>query len=152
MNVILKMEEIHIEKIVQLMTKILVVENTHFMSNKGLTTLFQFYSNDAIRKRMKEKNTKFYVFLSKNKNVMGFGEIENNHLVSLYLNEEARGYGMGSHFLNYIITNEIIKTNITVQSSPLSISFYKKNGFISQSVNCIEKYGILYMPMVKKLT
>ena len=47
--------------------------------------------------------------------------MENNHLVSLYIDEESRGQGVGSEFINYIQKNGTSFDEITVYSSPLSI-------------------------------
>lgn len=140
--------ETNVDEVSELVFEIIAKENVAFTSKKGMDTLFRFYSVKSILKRLRDKSNSFYLLRSMDRSFAGFGEFEGRHLVSLYIKQDKRNEGLGTRFISYASKEKQGET-LTVYSSPISIEFYKKCGFVQDSINCIEKYGILYMPMVR---
>lgn len=138
-------------KISNLALKILLTEESSIYSIFGLKTMLNFFSEEQILKRSLEESTSFYEFYS-NDQFVGFGEFSSSHLVSLYIDKNFRKQQIGSKFMDYIIFNDFSYDKMTVYSSPRSIEFYSKCGFVQQSINCIINNDVMYMPMVKFLS
>ncbi len=131
------------------MRTIILNEEVKTTSAEGMRTLLKFYNNEEIKERLSNPDNVFYKLVF-NKIIIGFAELDNNHLVSLFIERNFRNKGIGKTYIQYITNNLLINSEITVFASLTSIEFYLKNGFVQQSLNCKENYGILYMPMVLK--
>jgi len=138
------------KRIFEFIQKIIITEEINFISLKGINTMLNFYSIENIENRFNKNGTLFYD-LFWGKTFIGFAEFEKNHLVSLYIDKLYRSKNIGRKLLNYYIDKNTVYNSITVFSSPKSIAFYIKMGFEQESINCLDNYGILHMPMVKKL-
>ena len=139
----------NIENISVLMNRIIINEEIYTTSIKGMQTLLNFYSIEQITDRFNTPKNVFFHF-ELNNIIVGFAELENNHLVSLFIDKNMRNKGIGKEFIQFITNESQLYSEITVFASPTSIDFYTKNGFSQQSVNCKENYGLLYMPMILK--
>ncbi len=127
---------------------ILLTEQYEIYSTIGLNKLLTFYSISKIIDRATKEKVSFYE-ITYNNQIIGFAEIEINHLTSLYIMSNFRKMGVGRNFLLFLENEQQHKGNITVFSSPTAIEFYMKLGFTHQSYNCINQGGVLYTPMIK---
>jgi len=146
-----QLKENNIQIASELVLSILHAEFINIFSNKGMNTLIDFYSIEKIKDRIKEEDTIFYQFINKEGFFMGVAEMENNHIVTLFIDNSYRNQKIATIFFYYLIENKLVKDTISVYATPITINFYKKHGFEPKSVNLKEEHGIVFMPMIKNL-
>lgn len=73
-----------------------------------------------------------------------------SHVMLAFVDAERHKQGVGrklfEHILNEIVLDNPTITDITVNSSPYAVGFYKKLGFI-ETDDLQEKHGIRFVPM-----
>lgn len=78
-----------------------------------------------------------------------------SHVMLAFIDAEQHKRGVGRRLFEYIL-KEIVSenpaiTDITVNSSPYAVGFYKKLGFIEKDI-LQEKHGIRFVPMSYHIT
>lgn len=89
-----------------------------------------------------------------NSKIVGMISIRNdNHISLLFVDKQYHKLGIGTNLIYYLanyVKHEILKNNLTVESSPYAVEFYHKLGFIDSGRQNI-KSGIITTPMEKDL-
>lgn len=121
-------------------------------SQKGIEAFIGMLSIDFLKETSLEK---FTVVAEHNSKIFGMLSIINaNHIALLFVSSEFQNLGIGKSLIQFSINkclekNPDLKT-MTVSSTPNSLSFYDKNGFIKIDEEQNEN-GMRFIPMQKEL-
>lgn len=103
---------------------------SQYYSAEGINTFYSIITPQAIRERLNSGNVIYYARISGT--LAGVIEVNNNHIVLLFVSNEAKGTGVGKILLGYV-TDRLAQLGVqrlTVNSSPNSVGFYKSQGFL----------------------
>lgn len=121
-------------------------------SQKGIETFLGMLSIDFLKE---VSLGKFTVVAEQNNKLFGMISIINtNHIALLFVSSEFQNLGIGKDLIQFSINKCLEKSpdlkTITVSSTPNSLLFYEKNGFIKIDEEQNEN-GMRFIPMQKKL-
>ncbi|WP_042200538.1 GNAT family N-acetyltransferase [Paenibacillus camerounensis] len=102
---------------------------SQYYSSEGINEFYRITTPEAIRERLNSGHIIYYS--STGGKPAGIIEVRNNnHIVLLFVSNEAKGTGVGKSLLNYV-TDKLAKEGVqqlTVNSSPNSVGFCKSRG------------------------
>ena len=106
----------------------------------------------AIRENIKERT--IFCAIQNNKLIVTIGLYE-NEVVGLYVSYSKRGKGIGQKLLNHLEAHakNIFISELALTSTPSAISFYLKNGFVSDKYVSVYVNGVAFkeLRMTKKI-
>ncbi|MPQ45300.1 GNAT family N-acetyltransferase, partial [Clostridium tarantellae] len=143
-----ELQKKHIKNLLDLVWKVFKEFNGKDCSEEGIEEFKNFIEYECVLERFYKGELKFYGAID-NDNLIGVIATKNiNHICLLFIDKNYHKKGIGKKLFKMVEdvckTKNIIK--ITVNSSPYSVSFYKKIGF---TVKNKEKTinGIRFIPM-----
>ena len=114
---------------------------------EGRNTFINFIGINTTNKRIKDKSI-FYEVKNRHNELVGIFELEDSHLTLLYVKNDLHKKGIGSFCLGII--KDLLKSKynqLTVFSTPSSLIFYHKQGFLKVSKEICNSEGIRYYHM-----
>ena len=119
----------------------------------GVKSFFEFISDADIHKAFLQGNYQVLVARDGDK-IVGVASIRNQvHLSLLFVEGAYHHLGIGKRLIDILenyLSNELGEGEMTVNSSPYAVEFYRKCGFMALGAERVEK-GIRFTPMKKYL-
>jgi len=119
-------------------------------SQKGIETFLGMLTTDFLMGTSSEKFTAVAEYIGKHVGMLSI--INNNHIALLFVKPEFQGLGIGKSLIQFGIDNCLKGNpqldNISVSSSPNSLSFYQNDGFVKNGEEQNEN-GMRFIPMQK---
>ncbi|MNC44181.1 putative acetyltransferase [compost metagenome] len=108
--------------------------DAHISENYSALGIIEFYKYITLKAIQERLNSNHVIFVAHSgNNLVGIVELrDNNHIALLFVKNEAKGTGVGKALFGYVL-EKLAKEGVrqlTVNSSPNSVSFYKSQGFL----------------------
>ena len=119
-------------------------------SQNGIETFLGMLTIDFLKETSAERFTAVAEHLGKHVGMLSI--INTNHIALLFVKPEFQRLGIGKGLIQFSIDNclrgNLQLDNITVSSSPNSLSFYQNDGFVKNGEEQNEN-GMRFIPMKK---